>query len=65
MIAAGSVYRSLGARGLGISEVPPLEKPIATSSLAFHYPSGGHTVVPADWKTFLEFAQRHFKAKGE
>jgi hypothetical protein len=65
MIAAGPVYRLLGANDLGISEVPPLDKPIATGSLAFHYHSRGHTAVPADWKAFLEFAERHFKAKGE
>lgn len=64
MIAAGPVYRLRGAKDLEISEVPPLDKPIATGSLALHYHSGGHTAVPADWKTFLEFAERHFKAKG-
>jgi hypothetical protein len=65
MIAAGPVYRLLGAKDLGIAEVPPLDKPAATGSLAFHYHSGGHTAVPADWKAFLEFAERHFRAKGE
>lgn len=65
MIAAGPVYRLLGAKDLGISEVPPLDKPIAAGSLAFHYHSRGHTAVPADWKTFLEFAERHFQAKGK
>lgn len=65
VIAAGPVYRLLGAKDLGVSEVPPLDKPVATGSLAFHYHSGGHGAVPADWKTFLDFATRHFKAKGE
>jgi hypothetical protein len=30
--------------------------------LAFHYHSSGHTAVPADWKAFLDFADRHYKA---
>ncbi len=65
LIAAGPVYRLLGAKDLGTTEVPPLDKPVTTGSLAFHYHSGGHQAVPADWKAFLEFAERHFKAKGE
>jgi hypothetical protein len=62
MIAAGPVYKLLGAKDLGVTEVPELDKPVATGSLAFHYHSGGHQAVPADWKTFLDFAERHFKA---
>jgi len=60
MVAAGPVYRLLGAKDLGVSEVPELDHPIASGDLAFHYHSSGHTAVPADWKTFLDFAQRHF-----
>jgi hypothetical protein len=62
MIAAGPVYRLLGAKDLGVSEVPPLDKPITDGDLAFHYHSQGHMAVPADWKAFLDFADRHFKA---
>jgi hypothetical protein len=60
-VAAGPVYRLLGAQDLGITELPPLDKPVASGSLAFHYHSSGHTAVPADWKTFLDFAARHFR----
>jgi hypothetical protein len=35
---------------------------VTTGSLAFHYHSSGHTAVPADWKAFLDFAERHYKA---
>ena len=62
MVAAGPVYRLLGKQDLGISELPPLDVPIASGDLAFHYHSSGHTAVPADWKTFLDFAERHFHA---
>lgn len=60
MVAAGPVYRLLGQKDLGVTELPALDKPVASGSLAFHYHSGGHAAVPADWKTFLDFANRHF-----
>jgi hypothetical protein len=62
MIAAGPVYKLLGGKDLGVTEVPPLDHPITTGDLAFHYHSGGHMAVPADWIAFLDFAERHFKA---
>jgi hypothetical protein len=62
MTAAGPVYRLLGHKDLGITELPPLDTPVTGGDLAFHYHSGGHMAVPADWKAFLDFADRHFWA---
>jgi hypothetical protein len=62
LVAAGPVYRLLGSKDLGVTELPALDKPVTTGSLAFHYHSGGHTAVPADWKAFLDFADRHYRA---
>ena len=62
LVAAGPVYKLLGRADLGVTELPPLDQPIATGSLAFHYHSRGHTAVPADWQAFLDFAERHFAA---
>jgi hypothetical protein len=62
MVAAGPVYRLLGAKDLGVTDVPQLDKPVTTGSLAFHYHSRGHMAVPADWKEFLDFAERHYQA---
>ena len=64
MVAAGPVYRLLGKKDLGVTELPPLDAPITGGDLAFHYHSGGHMAVPADWKAFLEFADRHFRVTG-
>jgi hypothetical protein len=64
MTAAGPVYRLLGRKDLGVIELPPLDAPVAGGDLAFHYHSGGHMAVPADWKTFLDFADRHMRAPG-
>jgi hypothetical protein len=55
------VYRLLGAKDLGVSALPPLDTLVTDGDLAFHYHSSGHTAVPADWKAFLEFADRHFR----
>jgi hypothetical protein len=62
MVAAGPVYQLLGRRDLGTSDLPPLDAPLTSGSLAFHYHSSGHTVTPADWKAFFDFAEQHFKA---
>lgn len=61
LAAAEPVYRLLGKRGLGVTEVPSLDHPITAGDLAFHYHSGGHQAVPADWKAFFDFAERHFR----
>jgi hypothetical protein len=60
MVAAGPVYRLLGKRDVGTTELPPLDAPITGGDLAFHYHSGGHQAVPADWTAFFAFADRHF-----
>jgi len=61
LVAAGPVYRLLGGKDLGVTALPPLDTPVTGGDLAFHYHSAGHTAVPADWKAFLDFAERHFK----
>jgi hypothetical protein len=62
MVAAGPVYRLLGEKDLGVSELPALDQPQTTGKLGFHYHSAGHTATPADWKEFLDFASRHFQS---
>ncbi len=59
-VAAGPVYRLLGKRDLGASNVPPpLDTPIIKGDLGFHYHTGGHAATPADWKAFLDFAGKY------
>ena len=60
-VAAGPVYRLLGKKDLGTSEGPPLDKPLITGDLGFHYHTGAHTITASDWKAFLDFADRHFQ----
>ena len=63
LVAAGPVYRLLGGKDLGVTDLPPLDAPVITGELGFHYHSRGHMAVPADWKAYLEFAERHFQVR--
>lgn len=60
-VEAGAVYRLLGRTDLGVKELPPLDTPIITGHLGWHYHTGGHTITPSDWKAFLDFAQPHLR----
>ena len=62
-VAAGPVYRLLGKKDLGTGELPPLDTPLITGDLGFHYHTGGHTITASDWKAFLDFADSHLKSK--
>jgi hypothetical protein len=61
-VAAGPVYRLLGAQDLGTTEMPPLNQPIMRT-IAFHYRTGKHAVTPYDWDQFLVFADRNLKGR--
>ena len=62
-VAAGPVYRLLGQKDLGTSELPALDMPLIAGSLGFLYHTGGHTITSGDWKAFLDFADRHLQPK--
>ena len=57
-VAAGPVYRLLGAKDLGTEKLPPLDTPLVAGDLGFHYHTGGHTITASDWQAFLTFAGR-------
>lgn len=62
-VAAGPVYLLFGEKDLGSGEFPPVDTPVASGFLAFHYHTGAHTITASDWKVFLDFADRHLKTK--
>lgn len=64
LVAAGPVYRLLGRRDVGAVAQPPLDTPLISGDLGFHYHTGGHTITPADWRAFLEFADRTLRPPG-
>lgn len=57
-VAAGPVYRLLGAQDLGTTEMPALNQPIL-HTIGFHYRTGKHEVTAFDWDQFLAFADLH------
>jgi hypothetical protein len=63
-VAAGSVYRLLGAKDLGTTQFPPAGTAVMTGELAFRQHNGGHTPAP-NWPYFLEFAGRYLHAPKE
>jgi hypothetical protein len=60
-VYAGPVYRLLGKKDLGTTELPPMETALIDGDLAFRQHSAGHTAGP-NWPTFLTFASRYLKA---
>jgi hypothetical protein len=59
-VAAGPVYKLLGAQDLGTDQMPGLNQPIM-HTLGFHYRTGKHEVTAYDWEQFLKFADMHLK----
>ncbi len=59
-VGAGPVYKLLGKKDLGTSELPPMETALIDGDIAFRQHRGGHTTGP-NWPTFLTFASRYIK----
>lgn len=66
-VAAGRVFRLLGARDLGTSDdynkeiMPPVNVSLLDGQLAWRQHDGGHTDGP-NWKYFIPWAERFVKA---
>lgn len=58
--AADPVYRLLGVEGLSARQMPPSGK-LVDSRLGYYIRPGKHSMTPADWDVFLDFADRHFR----
>ena len=54
-----TVYKLLGKKDVGATEMPAQETGLLYGELAFRQHNGGHTVRP-NWPFFLEFAERYF-----
>ena len=59
-VAAGPVYRLLGAQDLGTTEMPALNQPIM-HTIAYHIRTGKHAVTDFDWDQFLTFADANLR----
>jgi hypothetical protein len=56
-VAADPVYRLLGAGGLAAKRMPA-PGTLVNSRLGFYLRPGKHSTTPADWKVFLDFADK-------
>ena len=59
---AAPVYRLLSVKGLGVGQMPGLERPVQKGSIGYHVRSGGHNLAEYDWQRFMDFADVHFAA---
>jgi hypothetical protein len=59
-VAAGPVYRLLGAKDLGTTQYPAVGIALIGGDLGFRQHSGGHTPIP-DYPFFLDFAAKYLK----
>jgi hypothetical protein len=59
--AADPVYRLLGKKGLGVTEMPKADVPIVNGELAYIMHTGGHIFTPAEHKSVMEWVSKHVK----
>lgn len=58
---ADPVYRLLGRKGLGVSEMPPIDQPAHGDGPAYHVRAGNHDITLYDWVQFMDFADRELR----
>ena len=61
-VDAGPVYRLLGKKDLGTTEMPPMGTALIDGDIAFRQHFGGHTTLD-NWSTFIKFAEKYFNEK--
>jgi len=61
---AAPVFEFLGVKGLGVKQMPGLDKPVQKGTIGYHVRSGGHNLTQYDWQQFMNFADMHFATMG-
>ncbi|HWQ55911.1 MAG TPA: hypothetical protein VN442_19640 [Bryobacteraceae bacterium] len=61
-VHAGPVYELLGGKGLGTAVMPPIHQPIM-NTIGYHVREGKHAVTAYDWQRWLDFADKHWRAR--
>ena len=60
-VAAGPVYRLLGRKDLGTTQMPALDQDVDAGDLAYRCHTGPHAIMASDWLAFLAFAERYLR----
>ena len=58
--AADAAYRFVGVEGLAAKQMPPVGELVA-SRLGYYIREGKHSMTPADWTVFMDYADRQWK----
>ena len=61
---AEPVYRLLGAGGLGVDDMPPVDHPVG-ETIGYHIRTGPHDLKEYDWQRYMDFADKNFAATGK
>jgi hypothetical protein len=59
---AGTVYALFGKKGLGVSDMPPVNHPVG-ETIRYHIRTGKHDFTLYDWQQYLFFADKQFGRK--
>ena len=55
---AGPVYELYGKSGVGVDDMPPVNRPVG-DYIGYHNRKGGHSINAYDWRQFITFANKH------
>ena len=59
---AEPVYQLLGRPGLGVVDMPGVDRPIGRT-IGYHIRTGDHEITPYDWGCYLDFADGHLRQR--
>jgi hypothetical protein len=62
-VFASPVYELFGLQGLPVKEMPKVNQPVQSGTIAYHIRTGIHDITPYDWEQYLNFADKYFKKK--
>ncbi|MBD0289064.1 MAG: acetylxylan esterase [Flavisolibacter sp.] len=57
---AEPVYTLFGKKGLGVTEMPPVNQPVG-NTIRYHIRTGVHGITLYDWQQYIAFADQQFK----
>ena len=57
---ATPVYALYGKKGVGVTEMPPVNRPVG-QTVRYHIRTGGHDINRYDWEQYVAFAREIWK----